>query len=48
VSIVPCLLEGIGEWFVVCEDAEVTSFQHVAEMLHGLIDDQQQYALYFC
>jgi hypothetical protein len=26
---------------VVCEDAEVARFQHVAEMLCGLIDDQQ-------
>jgi hypothetical protein len=32
---------------MVSEDDEVTRFQHVAEMLHGLVDSQQLPALYF-
>jgi hypothetical protein len=34
---------------VVGENDEVARFQHVFEMLHGLVDGQQlSYALYFC
>jgi hypothetical protein len=40
-AFVPFLPEGVGDRFVVCEDAEVAHFQHVAEILYGLIDDQK-------
>jgi hypothetical protein len=35
------LLEGVGDRFVVCEDAEVARFQPVVEMLYDLVDGQQ-------
>jgi hypothetical protein len=35
------LSKGESERLVVCEDSEMTSFQHVAEMLHGLVYSQQ-------
>jgi hypothetical protein len=37
---VPLLLEGVGDGFVVGEDDEVARFQHMAEMLYDLVDDQ--------
>jgi hypothetical protein len=37
---VALLLEGIGDWLVVCEDGEVARFQHMAEMLYGFVDGQ--------
>jgi hypothetical protein len=39
-AFVPLLLEGVSAGIMVRED-EVARFQHVAEMLHGLIDSQQ-------
>jgi hypothetical protein len=35
------LLEGVGDGLMVSEDGEVARFQHVTEMLHGLVDSQQ-------
>jgi hypothetical protein len=35
------LLEGVCDRFVVCEDAEVACFQHLAEILYVLVDGQQ-------
>jgi hypothetical protein len=35
------LLEGVGNGLVVSEDGEVARFQHIAEMLYGLVDGQQ-------
>jgi hypothetical protein len=40
-AFVPFLLEGVGDRFVVCEDGEVASFQHVVEMLYSLVDGQK-------
>ena len=37
-TLVPLLVEGEGEWLMVCEDGEVPGLQHVAGVLHGLID----------
>jgi hypothetical protein len=36
-----CLLEGVGDRFVICKDVEVARFQHVAKMLYGLVYGQQ-------
>jgi hypothetical protein len=40
-ALVPFLLEGVGDGLMVSEDDEVAHFQHVAVMLHGLVDSQQ-------
>jgi hypothetical protein len=41
-AFVPFLLEGVGDGLMVSEDEdEVARFQHVAEMLHGLVDSEQ-------
>jgi hypothetical protein len=34
------LLEGVGDRFVVCKITVVVLFQHVAEMLYGLVNGQ--------
>jgi hypothetical protein len=40
-AFIPLLLEGVGDGLMVREDGEVELFQHVMEMLYGLIDSQQ-------
>jgi hypothetical protein len=40
-AFVPFLLESICERLMVREYGEMTSFQHVSEMLHGLVYSQQ-------
>jgi hypothetical protein len=40
-AFVPFLLESICERLMIREYDEVTSFQHVSEMFHGLINSQQ-------
>jgi hypothetical protein len=40
-AFVPLLLEGVCDGLVIGENGEVTRFQHVVEMLHGLVDCQQ-------
>jgi hypothetical protein len=40
-TFVPLLLEGIGNRLMISDDDEVTRFQHVLLMLHGLVDTQQ-------
>jgi hypothetical protein len=34
-------VEGEDERLVVCHDGEVSGFQHVAEVLHSLVDSQE-------
>jgi hypothetical protein len=34
-------MDGVSDRSVVCDDAEVSRFQHIAEMFYGLIDCQQ-------
>jgi hypothetical protein len=36
----PFMLEGVCDGLVVGEDDEVARFQHMAEMLYGLVDGQ--------
>jgi hypothetical protein len=38
-AFVPLLMEGVGDGLVVGED-KVEGFQHMAEMLYGLVDGQ--------
>jgi hypothetical protein len=38
---VPLLVEGVGDRLMVGEDDEVARFQHVIEMVYGLVNDQQ-------
>ena len=40
-ALVPLLVEGVYEGFVVREDYEVSGFQHLVEVFHGLVDRQQ-------
>jgi hypothetical protein len=40
-AFVPLLLEGVRDTLVVGKNDEMTRFQHVAEMLHGLVDCQK-------
>jgi hypothetical protein len=40
-AVIPFLLEGIGERFMVREYGEMTCFQHVTEVAHGLLDSQE-------
>jgi hypothetical protein len=40
-ALVALLAESVGQRLVVREDHDVLSFQHVPEVLHGLIDSQQ-------
>jgi len=40
-ALVPLLVEGEGERFVVREDGEMPGLQHVTEVPHGLIDRQE-------
>jgi hypothetical protein len=40
-AFVPLLLEDVGNGLVVGEDCEVVRFQHMAEMLYGLVYGQQ-------
>jgi hypothetical protein len=49
-ALVSFLLEVEGNGLMVREDGKVASFQHLAEMLDGLVDSQQLsiYVLYFC
>jgi hypothetical protein len=37
----PLLLEGVDDGLIASEDDEVARFQHIAEMLYGLVDGQQ-------
>jgi hypothetical protein len=37
----PFLLAGVGYRLMVGKDDEVARFQHMAEMVYGLVDDQQ-------
>jgi hypothetical protein len=40
-AFIPLLLEVIGDRLIVGEDDEMACFQHVAEMLYGLVYGQQ-------
>jgi hypothetical protein len=37
----PLMLEAVRDGLLVGENDELTRFQHVSEMLHGLVDGQQ-------
>jgi hypothetical protein len=36
-AVASSLLEGVSDWFMIREEAEVASFQDFAEILHGIV-----------